>query len=124
AADGAMAALPVSAAAVAVQASTGRILGVAEHAVQGTPRVDPLAGRYPPGPAFTIVSTAALLASGLSVNTQVPCHSANDVGGRTFTNVPPEPGLGSQPAFEEDFAHARGTAFRALSRRPTRPRLL
>jgi cell division protein FtsI/penicillin-binding protein 2 len=115
AADGAMGALPVSAAAVAVQASTGRILGVAEHAVQGTPRVDPLAGRYPPGPAFTIVSTAALLASGLSVNTQVPCHSANDVGGRTFTNVPPEPELGSQPAFEEDFAHACGTAFSGLS---------
>jgi cell division protein FtsI/penicillin-binding protein 2 len=115
AADGAMGALPVSAAAVAVQASTGRILGVAEHAVPGTPRVDPLAGRYPPGPAFTIVSTAALLASGLSVDTQVPCHSANDVGGRTFTNVPPEPALGSQPAFEEDFAHACGTAFSGLS---------
>jgi cell division protein FtsI/penicillin-binding protein 2 len=107
--------LPVSAAAVAVQASTGRILTVAEHAVPGTPRVNALAGRYRPGPAFTIVSTAALLASGLSVNTQVPCHSANDVGGRTFTNVPPEPELGSQPAFEEDFAHACGTAFSGLS---------
>jgi cell division protein FtsI/penicillin-binding protein 2 len=115
AADNAMGPLPVSAAAVAVQASTGRILAVAEHAVPGTPRVNPLAGRYPPGPAFTIVSTAALLASGLSVNTQVPCHSANDVGGRTFTNVPPEPELGSQPAFEEDFAHACGTAFSGLS---------
>jgi len=115
AADNAMGPLPVSAAAVAVQASTGRILTVAEHAVPGTPRVNALAGRYPPGPAFTIVSTAALLASGLSVNTQVPCHSANDVGGRTFTNVPPEPELGSQPAFEEDFAHACGTAFSGLS---------
>jgi cell division protein FtsI/penicillin-binding protein 2 len=39
----------------------------------------------------------------------------NDVGGRIFTNVPPEPGLGAQPAFEEDFAHACGTAFSGLS---------
>ena len=115
AADAAMESLPQSAAAVAVQASTGRILTVAQHTAGGTPAIDPLAGRYPPGPAFTIVSTAALLAGGLSVNTQVPCHSVNDVGGRIFTNVPPEPGLGAQPAFEEDFAHACGTAFSGLS---------
>ncbi len=115
AADNAMEPLPQSAAAVAVQASTGHILTVAQHTVGGMPAIDPLAGRYPPGPAFTIVSTAALLASGLNVNTQVPCHSVNDVGGRIFTNVPPEPGLGAQPAFEEDFAHACGTAFSGLS---------
>src|SRR5215468_1366561 len=115
AADAAMQSLPQSAAAVAVQASTGRILTVAQHNAGGTPAIDPLAGRYPPGPAFTIVSTAALLAGGLNVNTQVPCHSVNDVGGRIFTNVPPEPGLGARPAFEEDFAHACGTAFSGLS---------
>jgi transpeptidase family protein/penicillin-binding protein/MecA-like transpeptidase family protein len=115
AADAAMGSLPVSAAAVAVDASTGRILTVAKRTAPGTPAIDPLAGRYPPGPAFTIVSTAALLASGLNVNTQVPCHSVNDVGGRIFTNVPPEPALGPQPAFSEDFAHACGTAFSGLS---------
>lgn len=115
AADTAMESLPQSAAVVAVQASTGRILTVAQHTAGGTPAIDPLAGRYPPGPAFTIVSTAALLAGGLNVNTQVPCHSVNDVGGRIFTNVQPEPGLGPQPAFEEDFAHACGTAFSGLS---------
>jgi cell division protein FtsI/penicillin-binding protein 2 len=119
AADAAVGSQPESAAAVAVQSSTGRILAVAKHTAAGAPGIDPLAGRYPPGPAFTIVSTEALLASGLSVNTQVPCHSVNDVGGRTFTNVPPEPALGSQPAFEEDFAHACGTAFSGLSWRLT-----
>jgi cell division protein FtsI/penicillin-binding protein 2 len=113
--DNAMESLPQSAAAVAIQASTGRILTVAQHTAGGTPAIDPLAGRYPPGPAFTIVSTAALLAGGLRVNTPVPCHSVNDVGGRIFTNVPPEPGLGAQPAFAEDFAHACGTAFSGLS---------
>jgi cell division protein FtsI/penicillin-binding protein 2 len=115
AADNAMGELPVSAAAVAIQSSTGRILTVAEHTVAGTPAIDPLAGSYPPGAAFTIVSTAALLARGLNVSTQVPCHRENDVGGQIFTNVPPEPGFGSQPAFVEDFAHACGTAFSGLS---------
>jgi len=115
AADSAMGSLPASAAAVAVQSSTGRILTVAGHTAPGTPGIDPLAGRYPPGPAFTIVSTEALLESGLSVNRPVPCHRVNDVGGRIFTNVPPVPGFGSQPAFAEDFAHACGTAFSGLS---------
>ena len=115
AADGAMDSLPSSAAVVAVQSSTGRVLTVAEHTGAGLPAIDPLAGSYSPGAAFTIVSTEALLTSGLSVNRPVPCHRVNDVGGRIFTNVPPVPGFGSQPAFAEDFAHACGTAFSGLS---------
>ena len=115
AADGAMDSLPSSAAVVAVQSSTGRVLTVAEHTGAGLPAIDPLAGSYSPGAAFTIVSTEALLTSGLSVNRPVPCHRVNDVGGRIFTNVPPVPGFGSQPAFVEDFAHACGTAFSGLS---------
>jgi cell division protein FtsI/penicillin-binding protein 2 len=117
AADGAVASLPESAAVVAIQASTGRILAVAEHTGVGMPTIDPLAGSYPPGAAFTIVSTEALLASGLSVSRPVPCHHVNDVGGRIFTNVPPVRGSGAQPAFADDFAHACGTAFSGLSRR-------
>ena len=117
AADGAVASLPESAAVVAVQASTGRILAVAEHTGAGMPAIDPLAGSYPPGAVFTIVSTEALLASGLSVSRPVPCHHVNDVGGRIFTNVPPVRGFGAQPAFADDFAHACGTAFSGLSRR-------
>ena len=115
AADGAMDSLPSSAAVVAVQSSTGRVLTVAEHTGAGLPAIDPLAGSYSPGAAFTIVSTEALLTSGLSVNRPVPCHRVNDVGGRIFTNVPPVPGFGSQPAFAQDFAHACGTAFSGLS---------
>ena len=115
AADAALGPLPQSAAVVAVQASTGRILTVAEHTAPGVPGIDPLAGSYPPGPAFTIVSTEALLASGLRVGTQVPCTTVNDVGGRIFTNVPPVRGSGPQPVFVTDFAHACGTAFSGLS---------
>jgi Penicillin binding protein transpeptidase domain/NTF2-like N-terminal transpeptidase domain len=117
AADTALAGLPQSAAVVAVQASTGRILTVANHSAPGVPGIDPLAGSYPPGPAFTIVSTEALLASGLQVGTQVPCTKVNDVGGRIFTNVPPVLGSGAQPVFETDFANACGTAFSGLSQR-------
>jgi hypothetical protein len=115
AADGALALLPASAAVVAVQASTGHILAVADHAPPGSGGVDPLAGRYPPGPAFTIVSTEALLAGGMQVNRQVPCLRVNDVGGQLFTNVPREQNFGSQPPFSADFAHACGTAFSGLS---------
>ncbi len=108
---------PGSTAVVAMQASTGRILAVAEHTAAGLPRIDPLAGQYRPGTAFTIVSTEALLASGLSAGTPVRCTSVNDVGGRMFRNVPPERDLGRQPTFAADFANACGTAFSGLSQR-------
>jgi cell division protein FtsI/penicillin-binding protein 2 len=106
---------PGSAAVVAVQASTGRILAAAEHSARGLPQIDALAGHYPPGASFTIVSTEALLASGLAVTIPVRCTRVNDVGGRTFRNIPPEPSLGSQPPFAVDFAHACTTAFSGLS---------
>lgn len=115
AANRAVAAAPGSAAVVAVQASTGHILAISQHAAPHMPRIDPLAGRYQPGSAFTIVSTAALLSSGLGVTTPVRCTGINYVGGRVFRNVPAVRGLGPEPTFAEDFAHACGTAFSGLS---------
>ena len=100
------------AAIVAVQASTGKILAVGS---QGG--ADPLDGHYSPGQAFTIVSTAALLGTGLSARASVPCNSASDVGGETFTNHPSAHSLGSQPTFSKDFAYGCGTAFAGLSMR-------
>jgi cell division protein FtsI/penicillin-binding protein 2 len=105
-----------SAAIVVLDATTGRILAVADHSRKGMPSMDPLAGRYPPGGAFTIVSTEALLASGLNVNEPIPCFKINPVGGRNFRNVPKEPNLGN-PTFAVDFAHSCGTAFAGLSLR-------
>jgi cell division protein FtsI/penicillin-binding protein 2 len=108
-----------AAAIVAVQASTGKILAVASRPSRNRriaqPR--PLAGRYPPGQAFTIVSTAALLGTGLPAAAPVPCATASDVGGETFINDPPAQGLGAQPPFSADFARGCGTAFAGLSRR-------
>ena len=113
---------PAAAAIVAVQASTGHVIAVADHAGGGT-RVDPLAGRYRPGGAFTVVSTAALLAKGTALNEPIPCLGSTRVGGRTFTNVPGVSSLGAQPQFSADFAHSCGTAFTTLSQGLTGSRL-
>jgi cell division protein FtsI/penicillin-binding protein 2 len=108
----AMRRLPASAAIVAVSTTTGRILAVAEHQGHGMPVVQALAGHYQPGQAFTIVSTAALLDTGLGVDARISCGASNPVGGENFTNVPPVPKLGT---FRADFAQACSTAFAGLS---------
>jgi len=113
----AMRSVPGAATIVAVQASTGHILAVSRHAGNGRSMADAaLAGRYPPGDAFTIVSSAALLDAGFAIGTEIPCAQTKDVGGQTFTNDQPEPGIGSQPPFSVDFARGCGTAFAGLSR--------
>jgi cell division protein FtsI/penicillin-binding protein 2 len=113
---------PAAVAIVAVQASTGHVIAVADHAGGGT-RVDPLAGRYQPGGAFTIVSTSALLAKGTGLNEPIPCLGSTRVGGRTFTNVPAVSSFGAQPQFSADFAQSCGTAFTTLSQGLTGSRL-
>jgi cell division protein FtsI/penicillin-binding protein 2 len=115
AADAAVARAPGSAAIVAVQPGTGKILAVGAHQVRGMPAIDPLAGQYQPGQSFTIISTAALLQSGFSVSSRIPCRAVNSVGGQSFSNQPVEADLGAQPPFTVDFAHACGTAFVGLS---------
>ncbi len=112
AADEALAHVPTSAAIVAVQASTGKILAVASQTAAGMPSLSPLSGQYEPGQTFTIISSAALLATGrLSPSDPVPCPASNSVDGTTFTNDPPVAGLGSTPSFQADFSHACATAF-------------
>ena len=117
AADSAVASLPGSAAIIAVRASDGKILAVGTHQAHGMPAVSALDGRYRPGQAFTIVSTAALASTGFNLATRIPCKRQIQVGGRTFTNSPPESGLGPQPPFGMDFARACSTAFAGLSLR-------
>ncbi len=112
AADDALADVPTSAAIVAVQASTGKILAVASQAAGGMPALSPLAGQYEPGQAFTIISSAALLSTGrLAPSDPVPCPASNSVDGTIFTNDPPVQNLGSTPSFQTDFSHACATAF-------------
>jgi len=104
-----------SAAIVAISPATGHVLAVASRGASGMPKIQALSGRYQPGQAFTIVSTAALLNTGqVSVNTAIPCSASNPVGGETFTNDPPVPNRGT---FRADFANACSTAFAGLSLR-------
>jgi cell division protein FtsI/penicillin-binding protein 2 len=81
------------------------------------PAIDPLAGHYPPGGTFTIVTTEALLAGGLPVDALIPCVKVSSVEGRNFRNTLAEPHLGTRTTFATDFAHSCGTAFFGLARR-------
>ncbi len=117
AADRAVAQAPGSAAIVAVQPGTGRILAVASSQAGGLPALSPLAGRYQPGQAFTIVSSAAILEASSTVTpgSTASCLPTNSINGRSFVNDPPDPGLGATATFQKDFADACSTAFAGLS---------
>jgi cell division protein FtsI/penicillin-binding protein 2 len=106
---------------IAVQASTGKILAVAGHGAPGAPLPagGALNAHLTPGTAFTIVSTAALLGTGVSVNAEIPCTSVADVGGRQFTAGALASTLTGNTSFSTDFAQGCGTAFAGLSRRLT-----
>jgi cell division protein FtsI/penicillin-binding protein 2 len=110
-----------SAEIVAVQPSTGNILAVAGQQVAGEelPAGGALNARLSPGTAFTIVSTAALLGTGFSASTQVPCTSTANVGGQLFSDQQASSSTGSSPTFATDFAQGCSTAFAGLSRRLT-----
>ena len=78
--DAALAALdsvPYSGEIVAVQASTGKVLAVAQRQKSGAlPDDSPLDAKLVPGTAFTIVSAAALLDTGLKVSRTIPCNTS------------------------------------------------
>jgi cell division protein FtsI/penicillin-binding protein 2 len=115
--DAALAALgsaPNSGEIVAVQASTGKVLAVAQRQKSGAlPDGGPLNAKLMPGNAFTIVSAAALLDTGLRVSRTIPCNNSFTVGGQTFTSY----GTGEQKPFSADFAEGCSTAFAGLSER-------
>ncbi len=120
AASAALDAVPdASAEIVAVQATTGKILAVAGQQADGQqlPAGGALNARVSPGTAFTIVSTAALLGSGTTTGTKVPCTSTANVGGQLFSDQQLSSSLGASTTFSQDFAQGCGTAFAGLSRR-------
>jgi cell division protein FtsI/penicillin-binding protein 2 len=101
---------------VAVQASTGQVLAVAQHRMSGLLNsASPLDAKLTPGTAFTIVSAAALLGTGLKVFTPISCDDSFTVGGQTFTSE----GTGAPKPFSDAFARGCGTAFAGLSERLT-----
>ena len=110
----ALAGSPNSAEIVAVQATTGQVLAVGQHQASGAlPAAGPLNAKLTPGIAFTIVSTAALLATGLKTSSQISCENSFSVGGQTFTSD----GTGELKPFSAEFADGCGTVFAGLSER-------
>lgn len=106
--------VPQSGELVAVQASTGDVLAIAQH--QGgapLPAGGVLNAKLVPGTAFTIVSAAALIESGLATDTPISCTNSFNVGGQTFTSN----GGGAQKPFSKDFADGCPTAFASSSER-------
>jgi cell division protein FtsI/penicillin-binding protein 2 len=107
------------AALVAVQASTGDLLAVANRPVDSYDRA--LSGLYPPGSSFKIATTAALLARGIDVASNVPCRPSIVVDGKPFKNFEGE-AFGAT-SFAEDFARSCNTAFISLADRITQGQL-
>jgi cell division protein FtsI/penicillin-binding protein 2 len=107
---------PNSGEIVAVRASTGEVLAVAQHQASGSlPADGALNAKLAPGAAFTVVSAAALVENGVSLSTSIPCASSFNVGGQTFSSE----GTGEQRPFSTAFAEGCGTAFAQLSERLT-----
>ena len=99
---------------VAVQATTGQVLAVAQRQVADDPAA-PAAfdAKLVPGMAFTIVSAAALLGTNLTASTPITCANSFTVGGQTFTSD----GTGEVRPFSNAFANQCDTAFVGLSER-------
>jgi cell division protein FtsI/penicillin-binding protein 2 len=113
AADQALASVPDQPSAlVAVRISNGQVIAVA-NGPDGGGFDNALLGQIPPGSAFKIVTTAALLQGGLDVNAPVSCKPVEVVGGKSFHNYEGE-ALGNPP-FKTDFAQSCNTAFISLS---------
>ena len=102
----------VPSALVAVDVKSGGVLASANSPALGFDRA--LTGQYPPGSAFKIVSTYALLTGGkVTPSTSVDCPKTFAVDGRSYKNYEGEE-LGT-PDFATDFAHSCNTAFVKLS---------
>jgi cell division protein FtsI/penicillin-binding protein 2 len=115
AAVNALAGEPSSGEIVAVDWSTGQIRALASHEAGGVrlPAGGALNAEVEPGMAFSIVSAAALLSSGVDANHPLPCEPVADVGGVTFTY---QPATSATATLASDFADGCGTAFANMSR--------
>jgi cell division protein FtsI/penicillin-binding protein 2 len=72
---------------VAIQPSTGEILGVAQNSAADAEGALSLTGRYPPGSTFKIVTAAAALqAKQVTVDSPVACPATTIVGERVVPN--------------------------------------
>jgi cell division protein FtsI/penicillin-binding protein 2 len=112
AAEEALAGVTFPAALVAVDAGTGDVRAVVSRPFD-QPFNRALAGQYPPGSTFKVVTTAALLGAGTRPETAVGCPADATVGGQGFRNF--EGGSLGGTTFRTAFAQSCNTAFVTLS---------
>lgn len=107
----ALAGIEPASALVAIRPSTGDLLAVASGPGSKGYSTATI-GRYAPGSTFKVVSALALLRSGVTPRTMVPCPRTTVVDGKTFKNYDdyPASGLG-QITFEDALANSCNTAF-------------
>jgi cell division protein FtsI/penicillin-binding protein 2 len=99
---------------VAVEPSSGDILAVANRPTDdGFNRA--MAGQYPPGSTFKVITTTALLGAGLDPDETVDCPETIIAGGREFVNF--EGSAAGAVPFSTDFAQSCNTAFVSLADR-------
>jgi hypothetical protein len=97
--------LPVS--LVAVDTRTGGVMASADNSAATTGTA--LAGRFPPGSTFKIVTATAALENGYRLDTPVDCPADRTAGGFTFHNAGGE--VLGRITFEQAFAVSCNTAF-------------
>lgn len=114
AADAALAPVEATSALVALRASSGEVLAVANGPDGGDLDVA-LAGSYPPGATFTVVTTAALVTNGLDADAPVSCPATAIIGGRTFRN--PADAMRGRPPFRAAVAGSCDTTIAELAGR-------
>jgi cell division protein FtsI/penicillin-binding protein 2 len=95
------------AALVALDASTGGVLAVANKPATGFPPA--LAGSYAPGSTFKVATALAALSHGFSPDTAVDCPDTVTAGGKVFRNH--EPGNRGRITLRQAFAQSCNTAF-------------
>lgn len=87
AAEHAVDAVPNPAMIVAIQPSTGEVLGVAQNSAADAQGALSLTGRFPPGSAFKIVTaSAALQSKQVTPNSPVACPATTSIGQRVVPN--------------------------------------
>ncbi len=111
AAEAALRTTTTPAALVAVRPSTGEILAAANGPASGGLNLA-TDGRFAPGSTFKIISSLALLRSGLTPASTLPCTASINVDGKQFVNYDayPASGLGQIP-LTTAVANSCNTAF-------------
>ncbi|MFJ6672412.1 penicillin-binding transpeptidase domain-containing protein [Actinosynnema sp. NPDC091369] len=115
AAEDALEPVPQAAMLVALQASTGEVLAVAQNGPADAEGPVALTGRYPPGSTFKIVTAAAALASGqATADTPLPCPGKAVIDGRRVVPNDHEFDKGTIP-LHSAFAFSCNTTFAQLA---------